>query len=105
MRVTFRGETRTAEGGADGWRVTFPPAQPKGTESLTVDLGGCKKVLKDVRVGEVFLAAAESHVGQDEGKRTAMKRTGKLVFSGLIPPMVTPLDARRRLFAWACFQG
>ena len=63
VSVTFRGETRTAEGGADGWRVTFPPAQPKGSESLSVDLGGCKKVLKDVRVGEVFLAAGQSNWG------------------------------------------
>ena len=40
---------------------------------------------------------AEFYMRQDEGRAKTLKRTGKLVFSGLIPPMVTPLDARRRL--------
>ena len=63
VRVTFRGEMRTAERRADGWCVTFPPAKPAGGETLTVDLGTTTNVLKDVRVGEVFLMAGQSNQG------------------------------------------
>jgi len=59
--VTFRGVTRRAQPMADGWRVTLPSAEPAGAETLTVELDGKKTVLKDVRLGEVFLAAGQSN--------------------------------------------
>ena len=61
VKVTFRGGTYAAEDAADGWRVTLPPASPAGAETLTVDLDGRRTVLKDVRLGEVFLAAGQSN--------------------------------------------
>jgi len=61
-KVTFRGETRTAESIYGNWCVKLPAGSAGGPFEMTLELNGKKKVIKDIAVGEVIIMAGQSNM-------------------------------------------
>lgn len=61
-KVTFRGETRTAESIYGHWCVKLPAGPAGGPFEMKIDLNGGLIILKDVVVGEVIIMAGQSNM-------------------------------------------
>jgi sialate O-acetylesterase len=63
VTVTFRGVTRsTRSDSAGGWEVALPEQAPGGPFEMTVAAGGATVTLRDVRVGDVWVASGQSNM-------------------------------------------
>jgi len=64
VTVTFAGQTKSAEAGADGkWTVKLDPV-PANAEPQTIAIAGTdKKEIQDVLVGEVWMCSGQSNMG------------------------------------------
>ncbi|MBR6719597.1 MAG: hypothetical protein IKL74_01660 [Clostridia bacterium] len=62
VKVTFLGET--AEGTSENgkWRVKLSPKPFGGPYEMKIDLGGEELVLRDILIGDVFLASGQSNM-------------------------------------------
>ena len=64
VSVTFAGQTRSAEAGADGsWRVKLDPVPANATPQTIVIAGSSKREIADVLVGEVWMCSGQSNMG------------------------------------------
>lgn len=64
VTVTFAGQTKTAEAGADGkWTVKLDPV-PANAQPQTITIKGSQtKEIQDVLVGEVWMCSGQSNMG------------------------------------------
>ncbi|MEY2599464.1 MAG: hypothetical protein RLZZ142_1723 [Verrucomicrobiota bacterium] len=63
VSITLAGNVQTTQAGAKGqWRVTFPPLEAGGPHEITVTSGTDRKILRDVLVGEVWVASGQSNM-------------------------------------------
>jgi sialate O-acetylesterase len=64
VTVTFAGQTKTAEAGADGrWTVKLDPLTANDQpQTITIE-GSSKKELQDVLIGEVWMCSGQSNMG------------------------------------------
>lgn len=63
VELEIQGKRAAATAGADGrWRAELPPLQTSFAETLTVAAGGRTRTLRDVQVGEVWLAGGQSNM-------------------------------------------
>lgn len=64
VTVSFAGQTRTAEAGADGkWTVKLDPVPANATPQVLTISGTSKRELQDVLVGEVWMCSGQSNMG------------------------------------------
>lgn len=64
VKVTFGGQNKTAEAGADGkWSVTLDPVPANASPTLLVIEGTSKREVQDVLVGEVWMCSGQSNMG------------------------------------------
>ena len=64
VTVTFSGQTKSAEAGADGaWRVKLDPVPVNATPQTLVIAGTTKREIQDVLVGEVWMCSGQSNMG------------------------------------------
>ena len=64
VTVTFSGQTKSAEAGADGaWRVKLDPVNANATPQAIVIAGSTKREIQDVLVGEVWMCSGQSNMG------------------------------------------
>ncbi|MCB1076483.1 MAG: sialate O-acetylesterase [Verrucomicrobiae bacterium] len=64
VTVTFAGQTKTAEAGADGkWTVTLDPVDANAKPAVLGISGTSKRDLQDVLVGEVWMCSGQSNMG------------------------------------------
>lgn len=63
VAVRFDGRTHTARAGADGaWRVALPPLPAGGPHEMTVAAGGERRTVRDILVGDVWVASGQSNM-------------------------------------------
>lgn len=64
ISVSFAGQEKTAEAGADGkWTLKLDPV-PASSEAQTLTISGTeKRVIQDVLVGEVWMCSGQSNMG------------------------------------------
>lgn len=63
VRVSFDDESRSATAGPDGaWRVAFAPLPPGGPHTIVVRSTGDSIVVRDVLVGDVWVASGQSNM-------------------------------------------
>ncbi len=64
VTVTFSGQTKSAEAGADGaWRVKLDPVDANAMPQVIAIAGTTKRDLQDVLVGEVWMCSGQSNMG------------------------------------------
>lgn len=73
-KVTFRGETRSAESVYGHWCVKLPAGAAGGPFEMTIDLNGRTKVLKDIAVGEVIIVAGQSNMQWKQSQTPTPKK-------------------------------
>jgi sialate O-acetylesterase len=63
VTVTLAGNVQTTQAGEKGqWRITLPPLEAGGPHEITVISGADRKILRDVLVGEVWVASGQSNM-------------------------------------------
>ena len=63
VAVTLQGRTMRATADRDGaWRVAFPASGAGGPHLLTVEGGGTRLTVRDVLIGDVWLASGQSNM-------------------------------------------
>lgn len=63
VSVTFAGKTATTRAGTDGrWEATLPAQSAGGPHALVVKAGRDTQVVRDVRVGDVWLCSGQSNM-------------------------------------------
>lgn len=60
--ITFLGETRNITAGEKGWSVLFPALPAGGPYEMTLRLDGETRILRDILIGEVWLAGGQSNM-------------------------------------------
>lgn len=60
--ITFLGETRNITAGEKGWSVLFPALPAGGPYEMTLRLDGETRTLRDILIGEVWLAGGQSNM-------------------------------------------
>lgn len=73
--VTLNGVTVMALTSEGGWCATLPALAVGGPYEMSVELDGSKRVLSDVRVGEVLLLAGQSNMQFTLGESTSDPKT------------------------------
>ena len=64
VTVTFAGQTKSAQAGADGkWTVKLDPAPANAQPQTLVIAGSAQREIKDVLVGEVWMCSGQSNMG------------------------------------------
>lgn len=64
VTVSFAGQTKTAEAGADGrWTVKLDPVDANAEPAVLTIEGSSKRELQDVLVGEVWMCSGQSNMG------------------------------------------
>ena len=64
VTVTFAGQTRSAEAGADGrWTVKLDPVPANAQPQTIVIAGSTRRDIQDVLVGEVWMCSGQSNMG------------------------------------------
>ena len=64
VSVTFAGQTKSAEAGADGkWTVKLDPSPVNATPQTLTISGSTSKEIQDVLVGEVWMCSGQSNMG------------------------------------------
>ena len=62
VRVQLAGHEATAQAGRDGrWQATLAPLKPGGPHQLRVSAGSEQRLLADVLIGDVWIAAGQSN--------------------------------------------
>jgi sialate O-acetylesterase len=81
ITVEFAGQKETAKAGADGkWTLKLKPlkASAESAEMMIVDSDGKKVVLKNVLVGEVWMASGQSNMQWKAGKCDVAKLLARI---------------------------
>ena len=82
ITVAFRGQTRTAQTGADGkWRVELAATAAGGPFELTV-IGKNTHTLKNVLVGEVWLGSGQSNMAMGMDPKAVMDGAAEIQAAG-----------------------
>ena len=64
ITVTFAGQTKSAEAGADGkWTVKLDPVPANAQPQAIAITGSSRKEIQDVLIGEVWMCAGQSNMG------------------------------------------
>jgi sialate O-acetylesterase len=64
VEVTFAGQTKSAEAGADGkWTVKLDPVDASAEPAVLIIEGTSKREVQDVLVGEVWMCSGQSNMG------------------------------------------
>ena len=62
VSVSMEGRSASANSNLGRWCVELPAMEPGGPYEMTVDLGGRRRVIADVMVGEVLVMAGQSNM-------------------------------------------
>ncbi len=88
VSITFAGQTKMGIAGKDGkWMVELDAlkANAKPAEMTIVEKGGKKEVIKNILVGEVWLASGQSNMQWKVNKSSCMALVAKITESGKKP--------------------
>ena len=90
VTVEFAGQRKSAKAGADGkWMAQLDPleAGAGGSEMVVAEQGGASKTLKDIVVGEVWMASGQSNMQWIASKSSVRNLIAKLEEKGEKPPI------------------
>ncbi|MCE9519066.1 MAG: hypothetical protein K8R87_05895 [Verrucomicrobia bacterium] len=90
VTVEFAGQKQTAEAGKDGkWMLALDPLEANATpqEMIITDSDGKKVILKNLLVGEVWMASGQSNMQWLASKCDVAKIVAELTAKGELPPI------------------
>ena len=91
--ITFLGETRNITAGEKGWSVLFPALPAGGPYEMTLRLDGETRTLRDILIGEVWLAGGQSNMEallKDMAADPGMEKDIPQVRCITLPPPTAP---------------